>query len=83
LAGFGIGCFWLFRNALNTERVFILVLTSSGLMTSLPLAVFSPAADYRYVLWLVCSSLLATILFVIDALRGRYAAMQAQGRDRS
>lgn len=79
MAGFAVSCFWIFRNAFNPARAFILILTSSGLLMTLPLFVFTPAADYRYVLWLVCSSFLATILFVIDVLRGRYAATKAEG----
>jgi hypothetical protein len=80
VAGFAIGCFWTFRNALSPDRAFILILTSSGLMMTLPLSVFTPAADYRYVLWLVCSSLLAAVLFALDVLRGYFATTEARKR---
>lgn len=79
ITGFILSAFWLFLNTLNENRAFILILTSSGLMSSLPLFVFTPAADYRYILWLVCSSLLATIVFVIDALSRRYNESEAAG----
>ena len=82
IAGFALSIFWLFRNTLNQNRAFILILTSSGLMSSLPLFVFTPAADYRYVLWLVCSSLLATIVFVIDISTRRRIANEAAARSR-
>lgn len=80
IAGFVLSVYWLFRNSLSQQRSFILILTLSGLMSSLPLFVFTPAADYRYVLWLVCSSLLATIVLVIEISNRKYTADEAAGR---
>lgn len=80
MTGFFVSCFWVLRNALNPKRAVILILTSSGLLMTLPLSVFTPAADYRYVLWLVCSSLLATILAATDVVAARTTKPEAHSR---
>lgn len=46
-------------------------LTASGLVMTLPLFVIAPAADYRFIIWLVASTVLATVLVVVYAFKSR------------
>jgi hypothetical protein len=51
---------------LSDFQLAALFVASSGLAMTLPLFVLAPATDYRYVVWLIAATVIATILLAAD-----------------
>jgi hypothetical protein len=51
---------------LSDFQLAALFVVSSGLAMTLPLFVLAPATDYRYVVWLIAATVIATILLAAD-----------------
>jgi hypothetical protein len=56
---------------LTEIRVLASVVAFSGFIGTASLFVIAPAADYRYVIWLISSCVISVLLLVIDAIGGR------------